>query len=57
MFFMIPIAFTLIEPKREKEKDKDKNKENPLKEIIKIVKYSIHNNKEIKWLIFYSALI
>ena len=53
MFFTIPLAFTLIEPKRQKHE----NKEGPIKEIIKIVKYSIHHNREIKWLIFYSGFI
>jgi MFS family permease len=53
MFFTIPLAFTLIEPKRQKYK----NEEGPIKEIIKIVKYSLHQNKEIKWLIFYSGFI
>jgi len=53
MFFTIPLAFTLIEPKRQKYE----NEEGPIKEIIKIVKYSIHHNGEIKWLIFYSGFI
>ena len=53
IFLTIPIAFTLIEPKRHKYK----NKEGSIKEIIKIVKYSTHHNMEIKWLIFYSGFI
>ncbi|MBS3111821.1 MFS transporter [Candidatus Woesearchaeota archaeon] len=53
MLFTIPLAFTLIEPKRQKYE----NEEGPIKEIIKIVKYSIHHNGEIKWLIFYSGFI
>src|SRR3989344_2895206 len=53
MLFTIPLAFTLIEPKRQKYE----NEEGPIKEIIKIVKYSIHHNGEIKWLIFYSGFV
>lgn len=53
IFFTIPMAFTLIEPPRQKLKNKD----GAFKEILKIVKYSIHGNKEIKWLIFYSGFI
>lgn len=53
IFFTIPLAFTLIEPKRQKYE----NRKNPIKEIIKIVKYSIYHNKKIKWLIFYSGFI
>lgn len=53
MLFTIPFAFTLIEPIRKKYDNKD----GPIKEIFKIVKYSIHHNVEIKWLIFYSGFI
>ncbi len=53
LFLSIPFAFTLIEPKRKKYK----NKEGPIKEIIKIIKYSLHHHGEVKWLIFYSGFI
>lgn len=53
MFFTIPIAFTLVEPKRRKYE----NKEGSIKEILKIVKYSIHDNFEVKWLILYSGFV
>lgn len=53
MFLSIPFAFSLIEPKREKYH----NKEGAIKEIAKIVKYSIHDHREIKWLIFYSGFL
>ena len=53
LFFTIPLAFTLKEPKRHKHENKD----GPFKEIIKIVKYSLHQHAEIKWLIFYSGFI
>ena len=53
LFLAIPFACTLIEPKRKKYK----NKEGPIKEISKIIKYSIQNHGEVKWLIFYSGFI
>lgn len=53
VFFTIIVAFTLVEPKREKYKDED----GPFKEIMKIVKYSVHHNGQIKWLIFYSGFL
>jgi MFS family permease len=49
----IPIALTLVEPKRHKLD----NKEGNFKAITKIVKYSLHSHPEIKWLILYSAVI
>lgn len=53
LFSAIPIAFTLIEPN----KSYNHNKKWSLKEIINIIKYSIHEHKEIKWLIFYTSFI
>ncbi|MFT4303525.1 MAG: MFS transporter [Candidatus Woesearchaeota archaeon] len=53
VFFTIPLALSLIEPRRKLNLER----ESPIKEIIKIVKYSIHQHKEIKWLILYSAFI
>ena len=51
MFLTIPIALSLVEPKRHKYK----NKEGSLKEIMKIVKYSLNDHKEVKCLIFYAG--
>lgn len=53
MLFVIPVAFTLIEPKRKKYI----NKEGIIKEVVKIIKYTIHRHSEVKWLIFYSGFI
>jgi MFS family permease len=52
-FMAIPIAFTLIEPKIQKYEIQW----NHIKEIFKVVKYSLHHNWEIKWLILYSGFI
>ncbi|HRX63986.1 MAG TPA: MFS transporter [Candidatus Absconditabacterales bacterium] len=43
------IVISIIEPPIEK----NKNKDGPIKNISKIVRYSLHGNKEIKRLIFY----
>jgi len=49
----IIIALTLKEPKFHKE-----NKRKPtFNEIIKTVKYALHDNKPIKWLLIYSSVI
>ncbi|MDD2871297.1 MAG: MFS transporter [Candidatus Gracilibacteria bacterium] len=53
MFLTIPISLSLIEPSRHKYK----NEEGVFKEILKIVKYSVHHHKEVKWLIFYSGFV
>ncbi len=53
MLLTIPVAFTLVEPERKKYE----NKEGSFKEIIKIVKYAVHHNRKIKWLILYSGFI
>ena len=53
LILVLPITFTLIEPKRHKQK----NSNNPFQDILKIVKFSLHGNCEIKWLIIYSALV
>jgi len=52
-FIAIPVAFTLVEPARHKLD----NSEGNLKSILRIVKYSLHDHTEIKWLIMYSAMI
>ncbi len=53
VFFAIIVSLTFIEPKRQKYE----TKENPLREIMNVVKYSLHGNKSIKWLILYSAFL
>ena len=52
-FFSIPVAMSLVEPARHKLD----NSEGSVKSILKIVKYSLHEHAEIKWLIIYSALV
>lgn len=53
MVFTIPVALTLVEPERMKF-PKEKN---PFSEMKKIVKFSMHHNSEIKWLILYSGFL
>jgi MFS family permease len=50
---VIPLAFSLIEPERPKSSAVEGN----FKRILKIVKYSLHEHQEVKWLIIYSALV
>lgn len=53
MLLMIPLAWSLVEPKRELlEKG-----ESSFRAILKIVRYSLHGHKEVKWLILYSSLV
>ena len=53
LFFSIPIAFTLVEPKIQIEKKLEKS----LKNILNVVKFAMIENKKIKWLIIYSSTI
>ena len=48
----IPIVFFLTEPKRVKSAA-----HNPFKDILRITQYALHGHKEIKWLIFYGAIM
>jgi MFS family permease len=52
-FFSIPVALSLVEPARHKLD----NSEGSVKSILRIVKYSLHEHAEVKWLIIYSALV
>jgi MFS family permease len=52
-FLVVPVALTLFEPKRHK----FEVAENSLKSMLKLVKYSLHDHKEVKWLIIYSAVV
>ena len=49
----VPVALTLIEPKRHK----IETQENSFKSILRIVRYALHGHAEIKWLILYSSLV
>jgi MFS family permease len=52
-FFSIPVALSLVEPARHKYD----NSEGSFKSILRIVKYSLHEHKEVKSLIIYLSLI
>ena len=47
----LPVAFSIKEPPR----DKISKHSNHLKELAQIVKFAIHSNKKIKWLIIYGS--
>jgi len=51
-FMAVPAAFTLIEPERHKKIEALK-----WNDIIKVVKYSLHDHKELKWNIIFSSVI
>lgn len=48
----IPLALLLTEPKRIMSAA-----EHPWKDVLRITKYALHGHKEIKWLIFYGAIM
>lgn len=48
----IPLALFLTEPQRIKSVA-----HNPFMDILRITKYALHGHKEIKWLIFYGAIV
>ena len=52
LFFLIPLAFILKEPKIQKEQIHEK-----ATGIHKVVKFALNDHKEIKWLIFYAAFL
>jgi MFS family permease len=52
----IPVAFTLVEPQIHKEEFHRTISTN-LKNVFAAVKFSVYDHKEVKWLIFYSAII
>jgi MFS family permease len=49
---VLPVALALDE-----EKVKIQCRENKILKVIKLLKFSLHDHKEIKWLIFYSAAV
>ncbi|HOX10786.1 MAG TPA: MFS transporter [Candidatus Moranbacteria bacterium] len=52
-FLMVPLALTLTEPKIHK----TENKESVFVQMWKLLKFSLNDHKELKWLIFYSAIV
>lgn len=50
---IIPVALTLVEPKRHQ----SERTEGSLRSMLKLIKYSLHDHKEVKWLIIYSSLV
>jgi MFS family permease len=47
---VLPLAFFLTEPSQHKHD----NKEGIWREIVKIIRYSLHDHKEVKWIILFS---
>jgi len=52
-FLMVPLAFTLVEPERKLTKSFESN----LRKMWRLIKFSLNDHKEIKWLIIYSAIV
>lgn len=52
-FLMVPLALTLVEPKRHKMKSAGSK----FAEMLRIIKFALNDHKEIKWLIIYSAIV
>lgn len=50
---VVPIAISL----KKEGKPKKQTRENKILKMIRLLKYSLHDHKEIKWLIFYSAVV
>jgi MFS family permease len=53
MFLSVPLAFSLVEPIRHKLDTTKSSWSN----IIRIVKYSLHEHAEIKWLVVYAGVV
>ena len=53
MIVVLPLAFLIKEPPRQKIEKGAKH----MQEIFNIIKFAIHSNKKIKWLIIYSSMI
>ena len=51
LFFSIPIALTLIEPKMQKENKLDRKFE----AVLEVIRFALVDNKRLKWLIIYSS--
>lgn len=52
-FLILPIAFSLVEPQRHK----FKSEEGSFKSMLNLMKYSLHEHREVKWLIIYSSVV
>lgn len=52
-FLVIPVALTLVEPKIQRAK----KIESSLNGMWRLIKFSLHDHKEVKWLIIYSASV
>ena len=52
-FMMVPLALLLIEPKRQT----IKSTESHIGNMLRLIKFSLNDHKEIKWLIIYSAVV
>lgn len=50
----IPVALMLVEPKRHEAKVAGRN---ALRDVLRVTKYALHGHQEIKWLIFYAAVV
>ena len=53
MVLMIPLVWSLVEPERKL----PVKGESSFRAILKIVHYSLHGHKEVKWLILYTSLV
>lgn len=58
-FLVLPVALSLHEQPKSKEDEKGgkKKRESMLKVMVRLMKYSLHEHVEIKWLIIYSAVV
>ncbi len=54
LVFTIPVALSLVEPAVKRVKDASTS---VWQEMIKIIKYSLHGHKELKWIIIYAGAI
>lgn len=53
MVLALPVAFSLVEPQRQAYKASQGN----LRAMAEIVRFALHGNSEVKWLILYSAVV
>lgn len=51
-FLLVLVALSLVEPPHVKKIDV-----HPLADVLRVTKYALHDHSEVKWLIFYSALV
>jgi len=53
IWITFPIVFFLVEPKRKKMEAKG----SPFRDMLRLVKYALHDHAEIKWLSLYSSVV